>query len=239
MNIHKVYGLFVPFFRRRRMRRFVHTFKPTMDTRILDVGGGVLNWELIGSDSHTTILNLSVPTDPSSFPRNFAFAKGDGTSLDYPDNSFDIAYSNSVIEHLSTFENQLRFANEIRRIAGSVWVQTPAKSFFIEPHLITPFIHFFPTIWQRHLLRNFTVWGLITRPSPSHIDRFLHEVRFLTFEEMQTLFPDCIIFRERFLLFTKAYIAIRYTTPGTVGAAAITPKNDLHMSIDRNSISRE
>lgn len=212
MNIRKVYGLFLPFFRRKRMRRFVRTFKPSTDTHILDIGGGVLNWDLIGCNAHITILNLSVPTDTTFFKPNFTFVKGDGTSLDYPDNSFDIAYSNSVIEHLCSWENQIRFANEMRRVSKNVWVQTPAKSFFIEPHLITPFIHFLPKLWHRHLLRNFTVWGLITRPSQSQVDRFIDEVRLLTFQEMQTLFPDCIIFEEKFLFFTKAYIAIRCIT---------------------------
>jgi hypothetical protein len=194
------------------MRHFLRTFKPTANTRVLDVGGGVLNWELIGANCHITILNLSVPPDITSFPPHFTFVKGDGTSLDYPDNSFDIAYSNSVIEHLFSWENQLRFANEIRRVSKNVWVQTPARSFFVEPHLITPIIHFLPKKWQRHLIRNFTVWGLITRPSQSQVERFLDEVRLLTLKEIQTLFPDCVIFKEKFLFFTKAYVAIRTNT---------------------------
>ncbi|MFN0158103.1 MAG: methyltransferase domain-containing protein [Bacteroidota bacterium] len=211
MNIHKVYGLFLPFFRRRRMERFVNTFRPTKATRILDVGGGVLNWKLIRCESRITILNLSVPSDASTFPPNFTFAKGDGTSLGYPDNSFDNAYSNSVIEHLFSWDNQVRFAKEISRVSRNVWVQTPARSFFVEPHLITPFIHFFPKTLQKRLLRNFTIWGLLGRPSQSQVDQFLDEVRLLTFKEMQTLFPDCTIHKERFLLFTKAYVAIRRT----------------------------
>jgi len=42
------------------------------------------------------------------------------------------------------------------------------------------------------------------------VDAFLAEVRLLTYREMQQLFPDCRIERERFLwLFTKSYIAVR------------------------------
>lgn len=209
MNIYKIYFLFLPFFRRRRMRRFVSSFNPNPSTRILDVGGGLLNWELIDSKSQITILDLIIPNDVSSVPPNFTFVKGDGTLLGYMDNSFDIAYSNSVIEHLFSWENQVRFANELRRVAPRVWIQTPARSFFVEPHLVTPFIHFLPKQWQRFLLRNFTIWGLITRPSQTQVEQFLSEVRLLTLKEMQVLFPDCIILKEKFLFLTKAYIAIR------------------------------
>ncbi len=209
MNLDRIYGWFLPLFRRRRMKHFLRTFDPRLETRILDVGGGVLNWELIGCDSHITILNLSDPPAPSSSQSHFTFVRGDGRSLQYPDNAFDIVFSNSVIEHLSSWENQVRFAQEIRRVSGNVWVQTPARSFFLEPHLLTPFIHFVSRRWQKLLLRNFTVWGLITRPSPSQIDHFLDEVRLLSFDEMRTLFPDCTIFREKFLWLTKAYIAIK------------------------------
>lgn len=209
MNIYKIYGLFLPLFRRTRMRRFVITFDPNSSTRILDVGGGTLNWQYIERAPQITILNPLFHDDTTTAPPNFNFVKGDGTRLEYPDNSFDIAYSNSVIEHLYTWESQVRFANEIRRVAKKVWVQTPAKEFFIEPHFLTPFIHFLPKRWQRRLLRNFTVWGLITRPSQEYVDQILSEVRLLTLKEMQTLFPDCIIFKEKFLFFTKAYIALR------------------------------
>jgi len=209
MDIHKVYGLFLSYFRRKRQKRFVRTFKPSVDTRILDIGGGVLNWMQIEADFQITILNLSVPADTSSNPSNFSFVEGDGTSLDYPDNSFDIAYSNSVIEHLSSWENQVRFAHEVRRVSKNIWVQTPAKSFFVEPHLVTPFIHYLPKAWQKHLTRNFTVWGVITKPSQSQVDALLNEIRLLTFQEMQTLFPDCIIYKERILGVTKTYVAIR------------------------------
>lgn len=209
MNIYKVYGLFLPLFRRARMRRFTSTFNPSFSTRILDVGGGTPNWQYIERTPQITVLNTIFHDDTTNAPPNFEFVKGDGTCLEYPDNSFDIAYSNSVIEHLYTWENQVRFANEIRRVAKKVWVQTPAKEFFIEPHFLTPFIHFLPKPWQRRLLRNFTVWGLITRPSQEYVDQILSEVRLLTLKEMQKLFPDCLIFRERFLFFTKSYIAIR------------------------------
>jgi len=56
--------------------------------------------------------------------------------LNYSDNEFDICFSNSVIELVGSFEDQRKFANEIRRVGRKLWVQTPARSFFFEPHYL-------------------------------------------------------------------------------------------------------
>jgi hypothetical protein len=97
----------------------------------------------------------------------------------------------------------------MRRTGKSVWCQTPAKEFFIEPHFITPFIHWIPKKWQRKLLRNFSIWGLMTRPSQDYVNEMVNELRLLSYKEMRQLFPDCEIIRERFLFMTKSYIAVK------------------------------
>ena len=213
MNIHSFYNLFLPFFRRQRMKRFLYTYDPDENTRIIDIGGYAKHWESTNLKSQFTILNLTIPADTSNFKKNYQFVKGDGTALDFTDNSFDIAYSNSVIEHLESWENQVKFANEIRRIAKNIWIQTPAKWFFVDPHLMTPFIHYLPKRFQRKLIRNFTLWGIVTRAPQSYIDMHLKTLRLITYREMKTLFPDCSIYKERFLFLVKSYIAIRKTNP--------------------------
>jgi Methyltransferase domain len=67
---------------------------------------------------------------------NFRILVGDGCKLNIPDESYDIAHSNSVIEHVGSWERQKQFASEIRRVGKSFWVQTPAREFFIEPHYL-------------------------------------------------------------------------------------------------------
>ena len=47
-------------------------------------------------------------------------------------------------------------------------------------------------------------------PTRQQVEAFLAEVRLLTFREMQTLFPDCQILRERLFGLTKSYIAVRH-----------------------------
>ena len=174
------------------MRRFAAVFQPTGDTRILDVGGSLYNWQTIDCDargSHCSTSASGVSSITRQLPPNVSLALGDGRQLGYADRSFEICYSNSVIEHLSDYEGQQRFAAEVRRIGRGVWVQTPARWFFLEPHLVTPFIHYLPKSWQRRLLRNFTLWGWLQRPSPAQVDAFLSEVRLLTYREMKAPLP--------------------------------------------------
>jgi hypothetical protein len=209
MNVHSIYKIILPLFRKRRMQKLIKVFVPKEQTKILDIGGTPMNWLLINCQCRITLLNLQNPENMVSLPRNFSRVVGDGTRLDYSDQEFDICFSNSVIEHLGTFENQMLFAKEACRVGRQIWVQTPASSFFFEPHLLTPFIHYFPKKIQEKLLCKFTLWGLITRPSQKKVKNFLAEVRLLTYDEMVQLFPDCEIRIERFLGFAKAYIAVR------------------------------
>lgn len=140
---------------------------------------------------------------------NFAWIVADGRHLPFKDSTFDLVYSNSVIEHLGNFEDQNLFAVECRRVGRSFYVQTPNKWFFIEPHLITPFIHWLPCGIQRLLLRNFTVWGWITRPTSQYCESFMNEVRLLGSNDLQRLFPDAEIWHERFFGFSKSLIAVK------------------------------
>lgn len=156
-----------------------------------------------------TLLNLLLPRYVPKQPAHFSDLRASGTELPYRDGAFEVAFSNSVIEHVGSFEDQARFASEIRRVAAGLWVQTPARSFLLETHLLTPFIHFLPRHLQARLVRNFTVWGWLSRPTPEVARAFVERTRLLGYREMQRLFPDCEIRRERFLGLTKAYVAVR------------------------------
>jgi hypothetical protein len=210
MDIHAVYGVFLRRFRRARMRAFVETFEPQPTTTIVDVGGTPYNWQLVGTPGHVTLVNLELPREGvDGLPPNMVFVIGSGTRLDFESDSFDVAFSNSVIEHVGDWQAQQAFAAELRRVGRAVWVQTPARGFPVEPHLMGLFVHWLPRSWQRRLVRWCTGWGWLTRPSPERVDAFLDGLRLLDGEQMQLLFPDCEIRRERFLGWTKAYVAVR------------------------------
>ncbi len=190
------------------MKRFTEAFRPTAETTVLDVGGTPYNWEQIGASFPITLLNTeSLETD--GLGAHYTLVQGSGTRLDFADRSFDIAFSNSVIEHVGSLDAQRAFAQELRRVGRQLWVQTPARNFFFEPHLLAAFIHFLPLSWQRRLVRNFSLWGWLTRPSQASVDRMLGGLRLLDYATFRALFPDCEIHRERFLGFTKAFVAVR------------------------------
>ncbi len=95
----------------------------------------------------------------------------------------------------------------------ALWIQTPAREFFLEPHLLTPWVHWCSVPWQRRWLRRLAVRSWIDHWTQSDVENHLAEVRLITAGEMQTLFPDCSILREKFLGRTKSYIAVRKTPP--------------------------
>jgi len=209
MRIHDVYARVLRPFRRRRMRRFAREFPAARALRVIDVGGSLFNWSLAPELPRVVLANLRAPVDAPSLPDGVRYVIADGTRLAFADGAFDVAFSNSVIEHLGTPARQAAFAGELRRVARGLWVQTPARSFPFEPHLLAPFLHWLPRKWQRPMLRRFTLWGWLSRPSPERVERFLAETRLLGRREMGLLFPDCEIRRERFLGLTKSYVAVR------------------------------
>jgi hypothetical protein len=144
---------------------------------------------------------------------NLKKIKGDGRSLEFDDNSFEIAYSNSVIEHVGCYEDQSAFAKEISRVGCRYYVQTPNRWFFVEPHLLTVFITYLPRSVLRKLVRYFSIWGLIMKPTQKQVDDFLEGIRLLDYREMRKLFPDAEILREKFLGMTKSLIAVRTQLP--------------------------
>ena len=142
-------------------------------------------------------------------PATLTYVQGSATDLPFGDRSFDIVFSNSMIEHLGDWASQERFAREALRVGRGLWVQTPARWFPVEPHLLTPLVHYLPKGAQRHLLRNFTVWGWITRPRQDEVEDLLDELALLTASQVRTLFPGCSLLRERVLGLTKSIMVVK------------------------------
>jgi hypothetical protein len=217
-SIHDIYRHIFKIWRERRFSLFVELIRPSISDSLLDVGGYPVYWvskpRLVKS---IDILNIhSIEVEPVFRTYELTTVIGDGCSLPYADQSFDIVHSNSVIEHVGDWSRQQAFASELRRVGKTVWVQTPAFECPIEPHYLAPFIHYLPKSIRKPVIRWLTPMGWIDRPSSSLLDELIESTRLLKKSEMKVLFPDCEIITERlFGVLPKSYIAIKYKTDDT------------------------
>jgi SAM-dependent methyltransferase len=208
-------------FRKKRMQRFGSVFSFSRglflrQLRILDVGGTAEIWALLPLPEASRVVLLNMPRageGRKSAAAGLEYVHGDGCHLPFADQAFDIVFSNSVIEHVGGPDAQERFALEVARAGRGYWVQTPNRYFPIETHLLMPMVHLLPRAWRAFIVRRFTVWQWINRPAADekrfYIEHFVSDIRLLSAGDMQRLFPDAVILRERFLMFTKSLIAYR------------------------------
>ncbi len=193
------------------MRLFEETFKITEQTRILDVGGSPFIWQFASVTPRLTFLNLPGALAPPTESRSQVAA--DGRFLPFADRSFDIVFSNSVIEHVGDHDNQIRFAEEVRRVGNAYWVQTPNRTFPVEMHLMLPLVHFLPSHLQRSIVYRFTGWEKFTRPTAeereSYLEHCLQELKLLDRRSLKDLFPDAKIAGERVFGLTKSLVAMK------------------------------
>jgi hypothetical protein len=207
-----------PVMRRRRMspliRMIANCHRKNGRADIIDIGGTSRFWKTaIGPvldefNAHVRVVNLPGVEKPRSEGR-MTFEDSDGCDLSrYDDASFDIAFSNSVIEHVGDWTRMRSFANEVRRVARAYFVQTPNFWFPVEPHCVTPFFHWLPFASRVWLLRNFDLGYWRGRRSVDAAVATAESARLLSAPMMEDLFPEAKIQKERFLFLPKSIIAI-------------------------------
>lgn len=177
--------------------------------RILDVGGTVEFWEHLAEvgDGRLDVVVGNVRTFPSALP-NIRSVVLDATDLSsFGQGSFDVVFSNSVIEHLFTFERQERMAAEVRRVSKRYWVQTPNFWFPVEPHFLFPGWQWLPEWLRIAILRRFRCGWRGPCPDPEQARAQVREVRLLTPTELRRIFPGARLFRETFYGMTKSLVA--------------------------------
>lgn len=202
--------------RRKRFSLFIElvdslTKKLNRPLNILDVGGTEIFWQMMQFLSYSqhkiTLLNL---TETPTNSKNIISVSGDARNMEkFTDKEFDIAFSNSVIEHLGTKEDQIQMAKEIQRVALSFYIQTPSYFFPFEPHFMFPFFHWFPRRTRIWLVKNFDLGWFQKTNNHLEAANLVDEIRLMKYSELKTLFPDANIIREKFLGFTKSYIVIK------------------------------
>jgi ubiquinone/menaquinone biosynthesis C-methylase UbiE len=95
------------------MNLFLKLLDVTKNKTILDLGGTSQMWHGTGFERNVTLLNLT-SLKPEDIKQGFKCIQGDALNMYMIENNeFDLVFSNSVIEHVGSFENQKQFANEI------------------------------------------------------------------------------------------------------------------------------
>ncbi len=202
---------------------FRDAFNIGPETKILDLGGGTGGHiaSILDGPADVTVADISESDLAQAARRGFSTVQleGDEDVMPFEDDTFDVVFCSSVIEHVTGPKEDMRwmtddrkfnenadryqgqFAAELRRIGKGYFVQTPYKYFIVESHSWLPvFIVMMPR-WLMVPTIRFTnrFWPKGTRP----------DFRLYTRKQMREQFPDSEIDSERVLGMTKSLIAVK------------------------------
>ena len=200
--------------RKRKWRTFTEIIRPGPDLRVLDVG--FCNQETVETDNFIekhypyprmlTALGTEAPTIFRNRYPEVNCIQYDGTTFPFRNASFDVCWSNAVIEHVGDSAAQLRFLREISRVAQRAFVTTPNKFFPIEVHTRTPLLHLLPKpVFESYLRRIGKAWATgeyMNLLSLGDLRRLLHQAEITDFK----------ILKNRLLGFTLDFVVIMNST---------------------------
>ena len=182
---------------------------------ILDVGGTRNYWNMLPpgflneNNAKITLLNIKSPKDARG-DEVFSFAEGDGCDLGaFGAGRFHIAHSNSVLEHVGNWDRMERFAREIARVGQKYFVQTPNYWFPVEPHFMTPFLHWLPKPARVWLVLHFSLGHWDRAATVGKAVRAVEHASLVNRRMFAALFPDAEILTERLMLLPKSLIAVK------------------------------
>jgi len=155
--------------RRRLCQLFLEVMQPQAGDRVLDVGvSDEVNVEsnmLEQVYPHRENLTCASLTDGAAIRRAYPGVQHVQVTphqpLPFADKTFDIVYSNAVLEHAGSAEQQRFFLSELCRVARRRFVAVPNRLFPVEHHTCLPVIHYLPKATFRRLLRGtrYDVWS--------------------------------------------------------------------------------
>lgn len=144
---------------------------PTPDTKLLDYGCGAgglvyrfrdLGFDAYGFDIHERV-EYRAPDDrrffgfvenPTADTSDSIIAR-DRFGVPFPDDSFDVVVSTSVLEHVMDLPPVMAEIARVLKPSGVALHLYPSKSVFIEPHIYVPFGSRLQSRWY------FYLWGLL------------------------------------------------------------------------------
>jgi hypothetical protein len=211
--IKKLVPLISPNFREKRELIFRNLFIDLIQRgcNILDVGGEPDYWEnSIGRAKdiyqHCEIVCVN-PKTLEAHHKNVRCVIGNATDMsEFEDKSFDIVFSNAVIEHVGDFKKQAEMAANVQRIGHNYFVHSANYYFPIEPHYFFPFANRLPYSMQNIIARYWPGHPRIQDFSAKSKEFVRTHTRLLKLPELMKLFPNATIVKERFLGMTKSFL---------------------------------
>jgi hypothetical protein len=199
--------------RLRRWEMLRNAFPEIEKLSVLDLGGTVETWHRAPvRPARVTVLNLDEPGE--SDDGRIVPVTGDACHADEVlaaagvDTSYDLVFSNSLIEHVGGHARRSELARQVHQLAPRHWVQTPYRYFPLEPHWLFPGMQFLPAAARVRIARH---WPLVHTRPPS-MDEARDKVlwtELIGVTEMRDYFPTSTILHERLLGITKSLIAVR------------------------------
>lgn len=152
--------------RQGKLRLLLDELQPTAGTSVLDVGADELGF---GDGDGCTTMNFFEEHYPwpervtalglhggegfrARYP-HIHYVQGDACALPFADGSFDIVFSNAVIEHLGGRARQRQFVSEALRVGRRVFITTPNRRFPVEVHTRLPVVHWLPDAVSHRIYR--------------------------------------------------------------------------------------
>lgn len=210
---HVVYPI-MTHFRRRRLAELLKVYPDLDSYSVLDVGGRPFIWDLLRqyyqvAPKQLVLLNTA-SEDMFIEAKGYTVKIADGCQLPYADNSFDLVFSNSVIEHVGDSAQVAQFAQECDRVGHKIYIQTPNRWFPVEAHFGAAFIHWLPRPWYQKL-SCLSLRYLFTYKNPIERDNFEQEfatTRLLSAHQLHKLFPKKKIVPEKVFGLTKSFVVM-------------------------------
>ena len=211
-----VFGRLSRVSRERKLETFFRIVEPLEGLKLLDLGAQINPGrsddlqliDVLADRRHVTAANISpehVERIRGHYPEVEAVV-ADACDLPWPDGTFDIVYSNAVIEHVGDRDAQKRMAQEIMRVGKRWFVTTPNRWFPFEFHLRLPLVTWLPG-------RLYLTAGRVV--SYNHVrERYVfnagphRHLNLLSARDLAACFPGSHILRQRVTFMAETLIAI-------------------------------
>lgn len=213
----RLFDYFSAISRKRKIELFFELMKPTETDKILDVGGEADESSLLKNayqlidiflhKQNISVANMStvhIEAIVKKYPEVDGRV-GDACNLPWPDDYFDIVYSNAVIEHVGDYERQKKMASEIMRVGRKWFVTTPNRWYPFEFHMRLPLVTWLPGNLYLSAGRIIS-YNHVRKKYMSGIRH--NDLRLMTARELKACFHNSMVIRQRVTFMAETLIAI-------------------------------